>query len=93
MCLIFKRPIYDFLVICGFGLLYEAATFVDSGDKALKFLGLLDDDLDNSSSTSSESLQLNVIIFLITPSLISLCWVFLDVVIYCILAKLLLITL
>ncbi|KAG4969905.1 hypothetical protein JHK82_035601 [Glycine max] len=37
----------------------KAATFVDSGDKALKFLGLLDDDLDNSSSTSSESLQLN----------------------------------
>ncbi|RDY09035.1 Two-component response regulator ARR9 [Mucuna pruriens] len=35
------------------------ATFVDSGDKALKYLGLLDDDLDNASSTSSEPLQQN----------------------------------
>ncbi|TKY56133.1 Two-component response regulator ARR8 [Spatholobus suberectus] len=35
------------------------ATFVDSGDKALKYLGLLDDELDNASSTSSESLQQN----------------------------------
>ncbi|KAK7385170.1 hypothetical protein VNO78_30882 [Psophocarpus tetragonolobus] len=33
------------------------ATFVDSGDKALKYLGLLDDELHNASSTSSESLE------------------------------------
>ncbi|KAJ1378129.1 Signal transduction response regulator, receiver domain [Sesbania bispinosa] len=32
------------------------ATFVDSGDKALKYLGLLDE-LDNASSISSETLQ------------------------------------
>ncbi|CAJ1971897.1 unnamed protein product [Sphenostylis stenocarpa] len=37
----------------------KAATFLDSGDKALKYLGLLDDELDNASSTSSESLQQN----------------------------------
>jgi len=40
---------------------FEAATFLDSGDKALKYLGLLDDGLENVSSTSSESLHQNVI--------------------------------
>lgn len=35
------------------------ATFLDSGDKALKYLGLQDDELENLSSTSSESLQEN----------------------------------
>ncbi|KAL2317817.1 hypothetical protein Fmac_031693 [Flemingia macrophylla] len=37
----------------------KAATFVDSGDKALEYLGLLGDDLHNASSTSSESFQQN----------------------------------
>jgi len=47
---------------------FEAATFLDSGDKALKYLGLQDDELENLSSTSSESLQENVIIFFLSPS-------------------------
>ncbi|XP_027331052.1 two-component response regulator ORR9-like isoform X3 [Abrus precatorius] len=37
----------------------KAATFLDSGVKALKYLGLLDDDIHNASSTSPESLQQN----------------------------------